>query len=480
MGQALNFLAKDTEDAARLTRLDDVLARYHHYYKNEIEPGTTRIAHVLDLLGKPQNKIAPAIHIAGTNGKGSSLAFLQAVLEGEGLRIHKMSSPHLISLHERFYVAGKFIETQDLLDLLEGLEPLYEDNEISFFEAITAATFKVFSENEADFSLIETGMGGRFDASNVLESPALTMISTISRDHEAFLGSDIAQIAREKAGIMKAGVPCIIGPQIFPEVYDVFRQEAEEKGAPLYCAGQDWFIDNDQNGTACLMLEAKYGWPIEESVYVLPELPLLGQHQYGNAAMALIAAKIILAQKRQEPVSVASLLGHLSATKWPARMQNLEDHSYHSLVPSQADLWLDGAHNDSAAIALAAQIRSWKKVEDCVVYLVVGMINTKTPESFFAPLRAVINGIATVPVPTSWHSYAPQDLLVQACPEADKACQRLGAYESVEQALEFIACQHKAQGEQDAKKKIHIIICGSLYLAGSVLGADENAKNHFN
>jgi dihydrofolate synthase/folylpolyglutamate synthase len=480
MGQALNFLTKDKKDAPHLARLDDVLARYHHYYKNEIEPGTARIVHVLGLLGNPQDKMPPAIHIAGTNGKGSSLAFLQALLEGEGQRIHKMSSPHLISLHERFYVAGKFIETLDLIDLLEGLEPLYEENEISFFEAITAATFKLFCEHDADFSLIETGMGGRFDATNVLNAPALTMITTISHDHEGFLGSDISQIAGEKAGIMKTGVPCIIGPQIFPEVYDVFRQEAQEKQTPLYCAGKDWFIENDQNGKACLLLEKKYGWPIEDSVYILPELPLLGQHQYGNAAMALIAAKIILAQKRQEAVGVADLLRHLSKTKWPARLQNLAAHSYQALLPPQAELWLDGAHNDSAAIALAAQIRCWKNAEDCTVYLVVGMIKAKTPEAFFAPLRPVIDGITTVTVPTSWKSYTPQDLLAQASLESDKACQSLGAYESVEQALAFIADQHKARDVQNAKKKIHVIICGSLYLAGSVLGVDENAENHFN
>lgn len=479
MGQALSFSKPHQADCALNIRLDALLERFYGFYQNEIDLGLTRIRHVLELLGNPQNEIAPAVHIAGTNGKGSTLAFLQAILQGEGQSIHKMSSPHLISFHERLYVSGAFITTQDLLALLEGLEPLYQKNEVSFFESVTAATYKIFSENKADFSLIETGMGGRFDATNVIEKPALTIITTISRDHENFLGSDIAKIAWEKAGILKAGVPCIVGPQIFPEALDVIRKVADELGAPLYCAGQDWFIDHDQLGKACLFLEPKHGWPIEGAIHILPVLPLDGQHQYGNAAAALLGAKILLSQKRQENVPIAHLSAHLQNTKWPARMQSLDHHPFKALIDTGDDLWLDGAHNDSAALALAAHLRKWKAEQDCVIYMITGMINTKNPEVFFAPLRSCLDGIACVPVPSDWRGFDAAELLDIACTDkgdvGENACQRLGAYENVEEALKYIAQNIHAKSD----KKAYYLICGSLYLAGSVLGADENAKNYF-
>jgi dihydrofolate synthase/folylpolyglutamate synthase len=479
MGQALNFLQANRDGAAQVARLDALLSRYYDFSHHEIDLGLARITQVLELLDNPQNKIAPAIHIAGTNGKGSTLAFLQALLQGEGATIHKMSSPHLISFHERLYISDQFITTPALLDLLEGLEPLYKKNEVSFFEAITAAGYKIFAEHQADFCLIETGMGGRFDASNVIEKPALTIITTISRDHEKFLTSDIQKIAREKAGIMKPGVPCIVGPQIFPEALEVIRVEADKIQAPLYCAGQDWFIDNDQKGNACLFLEPKQGWPISEAIHILPELPLDGQHQCGNAAAALLSAKILLSQKRQENVCIGHLTPHLKNTKWPARMQKLNSHPYKALIEKNDELWLDGAHNDSAALALAAHLRQWKGQENCVIYMVTAMLGTKNPEEFFSPLRCVLDGIACVPVPSDWSGFTPEALLDIACPDDDvagnNACQRLGAYESVEQALEHIAQNTQAK----SGKKAYYLICGSLYLAGSVLGADANAENYF-
>ena len=478
MGQALNFLKHKEGEAESLARLDATLKRYHSFYKNEIDPGIERITKVSELIGSPQNKLPNPIHIAGTNGKGSTLAFLHAILEGENQRVHKMSSPHLISFHERIYLAGEYIETEELIDLLEGLEPVYQENEISFFEAVTAATFKKFNEYTADYCLIETGMGGRFDATNIIEKPAMTLITTISRDHENFLGSDISKIAWEKAGIMKAGVPCIVGPQIFPEVLDVIREEAARIGAPLYCAGQDWFIEKDQNDEAVLMLEVRHGWPIEESVHILPQLPLMGHHQYGNVGVALIAAKILLGQARQEFVGVSDLTSHLAKTKWPARMQNLAQHPYKKMVRAQDHVWLDGAHNDSAALAVAAQIRNWRQMdENCEVYLITGLINTKSPDALFKPLSDLIDGVATVPVPTSWRSYTAQelhDILDEYL--GDDAKQKLvGAFDNAGDAITHIA-QNIDVEEQVTR---HYLICGSLYLAGSVLGEDENAKNYF-
>ncbi len=477
MGQALNFLNKAGATDEDLPRLDAVLDRYYHFYKNEIEPGLSRIEKIMTLLDNPQQKLAPVIHIAGTNGKGSTLAFLQAILEGEGQRVVKMTSPHLVSFHERIYLGDGFVSTKTLVDTLEGLEPLFQENEVSFFEAITAATFKLFSEKaDIDYTLLETGMGGRFDATNIVDTPVMTMISTISRDHENFLGHEIEKIAGEKAGIMKAGVPCIIGPQIFPEVYEVFRSEAEKLGVPLYCAGHDWFIDHDQNGQSCLFMEARQGWPIEPAVHVLPHLPLLGQHQAGNAAMALIAAKILLAQKRQAFMAIADLALHLQKTKWPARMHNLADHPFKKLVGADDQLWLDGAHNDSGALALAAQIRQWQQGDNAKIYLITGMIETKNPDIFFRPLLPLIDGIATVPVPTDWRSIAPEALLQAATAHQQQNCHAIGAYDTVEHALgDAVAYHQGAHPQQPA----HFVICGSLYLAGSVLGEDQNAQNYF-
>ena len=475
MGQALNFTNKQGASDEDLSRLDAVLNRYYTFYKNEIEPGLGRIEHVLSLLDNPQEKLAPVVHIAGTNGKGSTLAFLQAIMEGAGQRIVKMSSPHLISFHERLYLGDGFISTLDLVELLEGMEPLYQQNEVSFFEAVTAATLKTFSETAADYTLLETGMGGRFDATNVVEKPAITLISTISHDHENFLGREIEKIAWEKAGIMRAGVPCIVGPQIFPEVYEVLRREAEKLSVPLYCAGHDWFIDHDQNGHTCLFLEARQGWPIEPAVHVLPALPLLGHHQSGNAGMALIAAKILLAQKKQEFVSIDDLLPSLQNTKWPARMQRLNTHPLRMHVGAHDMLWLDGAHNDSGAMALAAQIRQWREQGDVAVYMISGMIETKDTAAFFKPLLPLVDGIATVSVPTDWRSITPEDLLNQAKQNGASNGQAIGAYDTVEAALVAARAYHKGISDKPA----HYVICGSLYLAGSVLGEDEHAKNYF-
>ena len=340
---------------ARLeTRLEEILEQLYSFYEPEIELSLERVERFLHQLGDPHLKLPPVIHVAGTNGKGSTIAILRSLLEASGKSVHVMTSPHLLHQAERIRLAGELISTQALIAALEECLVVNQSEPITSFELFTAATYLAMSRSPADYALLETGMGGRFDATNVIPKPLLTIITTISKDHEKFLGNTLKEIAFEKAGIIKAGVPCVIGYQTdeaidagVPEVFhDVSKALSPE--AKLFQYAANWFIKANHDR---MQFTIQYRGQSELIVTARPNL--LGQHQIYNAGAALAAYRIIMAQNFEPQIlSPDHPKNPLLTIYWPGRLQRLENEPLcHSLKHGQ-ELWIDGGHNDSAGAAL--------------------------------------------------------------------------------------------------------------------------------
>ncbi|MEO1249599.1 MAG: folylpolyglutamate synthase/dihydrofolate synthase family protein, partial [Pseudomonadota bacterium] len=403
--------------------------------------GLPRILRFLDVLGRPQDRVPPTIHVAGTNGKGSSLAFMRAILEASGVSVHAFTSPHLVRFNERIRLAGKLIEDDFLADLLDRCEAANQGQDITYFEITTSAAFLGFAETPADFLLLETGLGGRLDATNVVDKPLGCLITSISYDHQRFLGQSIGRIAWEKAGIIKPGVPVIIAPQEFPDAVEVLLQKAADVGAPALCHGRDWVVE-----------ECEGGFVIERDGqterYQAPNLE--GRHQIDNAAGAIVTLQTA-ASAQATPANISA---GLAGASWPARLQPLPDMARdHGLPPGWA-LWLDGGHNSGAARALTA----WAAERDRPFYLVVGILQRKDVKGFLEPFSGNTGGVVAIPVPSSTPSVEPVELVRTAKQVGiDDAHQADG----VEEALKVLVEGTNPPGD--------IVICGSLYLAGAVL-----------
>ncbi len=419
---------------------DLILARLRGLHPRAIDLSLARIERLLAALGHPEQHLAPVVHIAGTNGKGSTLAMLDAMLQSDGRRVQRYISPHLVHFNERFLFDGRPIDDPALAAVLEGCERANLGLPITEFEITTAAAFLAFARRPADVLLVETGLGGRLDATNVIARPRLTALTPISLDHQSFLGEDLAAIAFEKAGILKPGVPCIVGPQ--PEdSLAVIAARAAEIGAPLIIHGRDWLARR----SADRLLVASGARSLD-----LPLPALVGAHQIDHAGLAVTLALALgdLAPRR------AAIAAGLRGAQWPARLQRLAHGPLLDLLPAGSALWLDGGHNPGAAQALAESLqdhdpRPW--------HLVVGMLRTKDQRGFLAPLVPLARSIRTVPVPdeeASWDPLAAAEWLrgsgVAATPQA-----------SVAGALAALA---EAETEP-----VRVLICGSLYLAGHVL-----------
>ncbi|MEM7024650.1 MAG: folylpolyglutamate synthase/dihydrofolate synthase family protein [Pseudomonadota bacterium] len=419
---------------------DLILERLRALHPRSIDLSLGRIERLLANLGHPERQLAPVVHIAGTNGKGSTLAMLDAMLQTAERRVQRYISPHLVHFNERFLFNSLPIDDAVLADALERCEQANEGLPISEFEITTAAGFLAFAERPADAMLLETGLGGRFDATNIVAKPKLTALSPISFDHQDFLGDQLHQIAFEKAGILKPGVPCVIGPQP-AEVLQVVEARAAEVNAPIVVHGRDW-----------------RAWRAGEALHVehraealeLPLPALAGAHQIENAGLA-VACALELGELRPGREAIA---GGLCRAQWPARLQRLTRGPLVDLLPSGSELWLDGGHNPAAGKALADSLedrdsRPW--------HLIVGMLNTKDERGFLAPFASRVDTIRAVPVPdepASWDPAASSELLSADGVEAVPAT-------SVEAAL----------GELNAttSRPLRVLICGSLYLAGYVL-----------
>ncbi|HEX5078289.1 MAG TPA: hypothetical protein VFV80_04005 [Geminicoccaceae bacterium] len=419
---------------------DLILERLRGLHPRAIDLSLARIERLLAALGHPEERLAPVVHIAGTNGKGSTLAMLDAMLQNDGRRVQRYISPHLVHFNERFLFDGRPIEEPALAEVLEHCERVNQGLPITEFEITTAAAFLAFARRPADLLLLETGLGGRLDATNVIARPRLTALSPISLDHQSFLGEQVAQIAFEKAGILKQGVPCMVGPQP-AEALAVIEARAAEVGAPLQVHGRDWLA---RRAGERLLVETG-GQTLD-----LPLPVLAGAHQIDNAGLSVVCALALgdLAPGRE------ALAAGLRTASWPARLQRLTRGPLVDRLHEGSALWLDGGHNPAAGCALADGLRNH---DPRPWHLVVGMLKTKDHRGFLTPLAPLARSIRTVPVPdepASWDPVAAADWLRTCGADAAPAT-------SVDAALAVLV--------EAALQPARVLICGSLYLAGHVL-----------
>ena len=414
---------------------DRVLERLMSLHPKVIDLTLGRVERLLAALGHPEHRLPPVIHVAGTNGKGSTLAMIRAGLEARGDRVHVYTSPHLARFHERIRVAGDLIDEDRLIALLERCEEANGGEPITFFEITTAAAFLAFAETPADFTLLEVGLGGRLDATNVIDAPLLCVITPISLDHQQYLGDTVTAIAGEKTGILKPGSPCVVGPQVATGL-DVIEARAAAIGAPLLVADQDWQVIQE------------HGRLVFQDLNGLLDLPLpalIGAHQVENAGMALAALRALGAD---ETTCAAALTG----AEWPARLQRLRRGPLVDAAGS-AELWLDGGHNPAAGIALAEALG---RLHDRPLHLVCGMLNNKDVGGYLRPLAARAKTLRGVSIPGEAATLAAEETVAAARAAGLKA----EPAASVVEAVTAIATT-----APDAR----ILICGSLYLAGRVL-----------
>jgi dihydrofolate synthase/folylpolyglutamate synthase len=392
---------------------------------------------LLGRLDHPERRLPPVIHVAGTNGKGSTCAFVRAMAEAAGSRVHVFTSPHLVSFNERIRLAGRLVDDTTLADTLEEIEAVNAGEAITVFELITAAAFVLFARVPADLCVLEVGLGGRGDATNVIERPAASAITSISMDHREFLGDTLAAIAGEKAGIVKAGAPAITGAQS-AEALAVLQDHADRAGTRLLARDRDWSIVDTGTGL-------RYG--DDHGSLDLPYPVLPGVHQHDNAGIALASLRA-----GGFAFAPGALRAGVRDAEWPARMQRLRG-ALARMLPPGWELWLDGGHNEGAAEALAAHLRGWA---DQPFHLVVGMKQTKDPQRFLAPLIPGAASVWAVAEPGQHLALSPETIVA-----ASGGVARPGP--TVAAALRQIAA---------ADTSGRVLICGSLYLAGEALRAD--------
>lgn len=425
-----------------MTRSDAILARLGKLHPKVIDLSLGRITRLLEKLGNPHRNLPPVIHLAGTNGKGSTQAYLRAIFEAAGLRVHCSTSPHLVKFHERITLAGETISEAALCDLLEEVETVNAGESITFFEITQAAAFLAFARVPADVLILETGLGGRVDASNVLEKPAATVITPVSLDHQGFLGDTIAKIAFEKAGIMKPGVISILAPQTL-EAFDTLARYANCIGAPVFC---DFDIAEERQDGFSLRIGT------ETIDLPLPALP--GRHQFENAATAIATVR-----KAGIPgcdgMDRDILARGLQTARWPARLQKLTRGPLCDALPVDCSLILDGGHNIAAAEAIADWLA---REEDGDTLVIMGMLDNRDPKAFLAPLAAHITAFAGITIPGEHQTHSAEtlrDAAIAAGIPHTHACK------DIHTALQVLLT------ETPAPKRI--LILGSLYLAGVVL-----------
>lgn len=405
----------------------------------------------LDLLaafGNPHLNLPPVIHVAGTNGKGSIIAILQAILQAQGLKVHSYTSPHLIHVNERITLAGQTIDNVYLEQLIDQALEHNKGAPLSFFEITTALAFKAFSDTPADILLLEVGLGGRLDCTNVIDAPLASVINRISLDHTDFLGDDIRDIAAEKAGIMKADVPCIIGYQgagaDARAVNDVLAEEIDSSGAYPCKHGIEWDVR---------LTGERMDFSFEGRDYDFPLPSLQGAHQVQNAGVALAT---LFSLRQHIEVSDQAIEDGLKSVYWPGRLQKIEAAGFD--VADNTEIWLDSGHNDSAGEALAAEVMQWKIQDSRSLHLVMGMLDTKDSARFLSPLLPHLSALHIVSI------------------ASDPQCQTKDDIEGKIKEMRYDVPLYAHDGCVDAILSIardypssRILIAGSVYLAGEVL-----------
>jgi len=394
-----------------------------------------RVWSLLAALDHPERKLPPVIHIAGTNGKGSTQAMIRAGLEGAGKSVHAYTSPHLARFHERILLAGEHISEPALTDLLDRCYTANNGETITYFEITTIAGILAFAETPADYTLLEVGLGGLLDATNVVDKPALTVITPISIDHTQFLGETLPEIAREKAGIIKRGVPCVVGPQP-DEALEVIEATANRLGAPLLAYGQHWHVFEERG---------RLIYQDETGLLDLPLPNLIGAHQVQNAGIAIAALRHLGFDNDACEATVTN-------ATWPARLQHLR-HGPLIDAAGDAELWLDGGHNPAAGLALAEALT---RLPNRPLHLICGMLNTKDIAGYLRPLAKIAHSLHAVSIPNEINTLPAADTAKAA---ADVGMDAVGA-DSVIAAIRTIT---------KTTPNARILICGSLYLAGNVL-----------
>jgi dihydrofolate synthase/folylpolyglutamate synthase len=425
---------------------DAILSRFAPLHPKRIDLSLGRIERLLADLGAPQARLPPVVHVAGTNGKGSTIAFMRAALEAAGKRVHVYTSPHLIRFNERIRLAGELVDDERMFAAFDRCEAVNAGQSISVFEITTAAAILLFSETPADYLLLEVGLGGRYDATNVIDKPAVAVITPVSMDHPEFLGATVEKIAYEKAGILKRGAPAIIAEQD-ARALEVIEREAFRVGAHCIVGGRD-FTMHEENGR--LVFQDAIG------LLDMPQPRLLGRHQHVNAATALAALRAI------EPALSARVLerGLLNAD-WPARLQRLRSGRLVELAPPRAEIWLDGGHNEEGGRALAQAMADFEEQAPRPLALICGTLATKDTAGFLRHFKGLVQETLAVPI-SGEHAGRPAE---EVAAFAQSVGLNAAACQSVEAALRFLAARDWAVPPR-------ILIAGSLYLAGLVLEAN--------
>jgi len=417
--------------------IDTVMDRLMGLHPRLIDLSLDRLRTLLVRMGSPERRLPPIVHVAGTNGKGSTCTFIRAIGEAAGMRVHVYTSPHLVRFNERMRIAGELVADDVLLAVLEEVERINAGDPITVFEVTTAAAFLLFACTPADLCVLEVGLGGRGDATNVIPPPVATAITSISLDHRELLGPTLDVIAAEKAGIMKPAVPVVIGAQP-PEVLAVLRDHAARAGAPMQLRGQHWDVAPTPSGFT-------YQEPGVTLDLPCPSLP--GAYQLDNAGIAVAAM-------RASGLSIpdSALAAGIARAEWPARMQRLSGRLA-ALLPPDWELWLDGGHNPGAGIVLADHLRGWSERP---VHLVVGMKQAKDSAEFLRPLIPCAASVWAVSEPGQ-HSALPVEAIITASGGVARPGPTVAA-----------ALRALPRGGVPAR----VLICGSLYLAGEVLKLD--------
>lgn len=427
--------------------LDAILQRLTALHPKAIDLSLDRILVLLSRLGDPHLHLPPVFHVAGSKGKGSTTAFLRAMLEAAGYRVHVYTSPHLVRFNERIRLNGRLIEDARLIALLEKAERINAGQPITFFEITTAAAFLAFAETPADIVLLETGLGGIADTTNVVPKPLLTAITPIGIDHVQFLGPTIAEIAGAKAGIIKPDVPCVVGPQP-AEAETVIAAKAAERRAPLYRFGREWQVQ---------AADAGIEWKDREHAFKLPRPALPGPHQIVNAGIAIACAR----QLQGFDIPETALAAGLRGIDWPARMQRLREGPLIEALPPGTELWLDGAHNAMAGGALAEAL---KELPARPTWLVAGMLNTKDAAGLLRPLAPLLRQAFCIAIPGEANSL-PAGTLAEAARSVGLAAEPT---DDLSAAMRMAADSIRADAAT-AAAPARVVIAGSLYLAGRVL-----------
>lgn len=440
-----------TQNLTAAHRIERLLEKHPKGFDLSLE----RISRLLEALGNPQDKLPPIIHIAGTNGKGSATAFARALLEAEGLAVHVHTSPHLVNWHERYRLGrkgetGQLVDDATLSDAVARVTEANGEHMITVFEILTAVTFVLFAEHPADAVILEVGLGGRFDATNVITKPAVSLIMPVSLDHQSYLGDKVEIIAAEKAGIIKRGCPVVIGYQSSDDARQVMIDIADRLRCAVSVFGQD-FLAYQEHG--------RMVYQDESGLIDLPLPRLPGRHQIANAAAAIKAVReagFTLSDQAVEKTMIS--------VTWPARMQRLTQGDLIRFAPEKAEIWLDGGHNPGAGVVIAEALAELEERDPRPLYLITGMINTKDPVGYFEAFTGMARQVYTVAISSSDSGIDHETL-------AD-AARRAG--------LEALPVASVADGLKAIKEQVkdeviapRILIGGSLYLAGDVLAANN-------